>query len=95
MIQIENLTIDGQTFTGVEIDLEPAPLLIIRGERGFLMCGYLNIEAANKLGSAAASISGVKTLNDLLDKEVTRISTKASELGVKEGMNGREALKFL
>lgn len=95
MIQIENLSIEGETFTGIKIDTKPAPIVLITGKKGFLMCGYLNMEAVEKTGASAASISGVNTFEDLLNKEVVKISAMARESGVKEGMKGREALKFL
>ncbi len=94
MIQIENLSVDGETYTGVKIDTKPAPIVVISGKKGFLMCGYLNMEAVDKTGALAVSISGVNTFDDLLNKDVMKISVKASESGVKEGMKGREALKF-
>lgn len=95
MIQIENIAIDGEVYTGVKIETKPAPIIVINGKRGFLMCGYLNMDAADKSGAIAASISGVNSFDDLLDKEVVKISTKARESGVRDGMKGREALKFL
>lgn len=95
MIQIENLSLDGETYTGIKIDTKPAPIVVINGRKGFLMCGYLNMEAADKTGAIAVSISGVNSFDDLLKKEVGKISVKARQEGVKEGMIGKEALKFL
>ena len=95
MIQIENLSVEGETYTGIKIDTKPAPVVLITGKKGFLMCGYLNMEAADKTGASAVSISGVNTFDDLLNKDVVKISAKARESGVKEGMKGREALRFL
>lgn len=95
MIEIDNINIDGKLYETIKIDLEPAPLILIRGSRGFLMCGYLNMEAADKLGAVAVSTSGVKTVDDLLKKQISKISVKARELGIKEGMSGQEALKYL
>ncbi len=94
MIQIEELTLDGNSYTGIRIDTKPVPTVIIKGKNGFLMCGFLNIEAADKVGAVAASISGVNSFDDLLNKEVGRISIKAREAGVREGMMGRDALKL-
>jgi uncharacterized protein YunC (DUF1805 family) len=95
MIQIENLSIDGEVYTGVKIETKPAPIVVINGRNGFLMCGYLNMEAADKTGAIAVSISGVNSFEDLLNKDVGKISAKAREKGVREGMKGREALRFL
>ena len=95
MIQIENISENGEIYTGVEIETKPAPIVLINGKRGFLMCGILNMEAADKIGAIAASISGVNTFDDLLNKEVMRVSTKAREAGIREGMKGRDILKYL
>ncbi len=95
MIEIDSINIHGKTFETLKIDLDPAPLILIKGQKGFLMCGYLNMEAADKLGAVAASTSGVKTVQDLLTKQISKISVKAKELGVREGMTGEEALKYL
>ncbi len=95
MIEIKNITIDGKVYQGIKIEMDPAPLVMIKGEKGFLMCGYLNMEAADKLGAVCASTSGVKTFEDLLSKSVTKVSQKAREIGIKEGMNGSDVLKML
>jgi len=95
MIEIDNIEVAGKNFTGIKVDTQPAPIVIIKGERGFIMCGALSIEAANKTGMTAASVSGVKTFDDLLNKEIGNVSAKARELGIKEGMLGRDALKLL
>lgn len=95
MIQIETLSLYGNAYTGIRIDTQPAPTVLITGKDGFLMCGYLNIDAADKVGAMAVSTSGVNTFEDLLNKEVGKISLKARERGVTQGMKGRDALKFL
>ena len=95
MIEIDTININGREYETLKVDLDPAPLILVRGKKGFLMCGYLNMEAADKLGAVAVSTSGVKTVDDILNKPVTKISKKARELGVKEGMTGRQALEYL
>jgi Uncharacterized conserved protein len=95
MIEIDTININGREYETLKVDMDPAPLILVRGKKGFLMCGYLNMEAADKLGAVAVSTSGVKTVDDILNKPVTKISMKARELGVKEGMAGRQALEYL
>ncbi len=95
MIEIDTININGKEYETLRVDLEPAPLILVRGKKGFLMCGYLNMEAADKLGAVAVSTSGVKTVDDILNKPISKISAKARELGVKEGMTGRQALEYL
>lgn len=35
------------------------PLLIMTEEKGFLACGYINVETCNKTGEACAIVTGV------------------------------------
>jgi len=94
MISITSIRVDGKTCTGMRTDLPNSPpLLLIAGEKGFLMCGFLNMESAEKLEVAAAVISGVKTFEDVLNGQVKAATTKAKALGVEVGMKGTDALK--
>ncbi|MBN2013590.1 MAG: DUF1805 domain-containing protein [Candidatus Altiarchaeota archaeon] len=80
---------------GIRIELQNANLLLITAERGYVMCGYLDIKAAEKLGDSACIVTGVKTFDDVLESRIVGVSSKARELGIREGMSGREALSLL
>lgn len=96
MIEVNRLKIDGKTAVGLRVDLpDSPPLVAIIGEKGFVMCGFLNVNAAERLGVAAAMVSGVKTFDDVLDAEVKAVTSKAETKGIKQGMKGREAVKLL
>jgi uncharacterized protein YunC (DUF1805 family) len=96
MIEVDRLKIDGKTALGLKVDLpDSPPLVAIIGEKGFVMCGFLNIDAAERLGETAAMVSGVKTFDDVLDAEVKSVTSKAKMKGVKRGMKGREAVKLM
>ena len=95
MLEVKDLVVEDKHFLGVRISLPVAPLLLIKGGKGFVMCGYLNIEAVNHIGDAAAKVSGVNSFEDVLEAEVKAVSDKARALGVQEGMSGAEALVLL
>lgn len=96
MINVEQLNIGNKTVTGLKVDLpDSPPLLAIIGKTGFVMCGFLNIEAAEKLNVTAAVVSGVRTFEDVLNAEIKEVTTKAKEKGVTVGMKGEEAIKLL
>jgi uncharacterized protein YunC (DUF1805 family) len=96
MIAVESLKIDGKDCLGVKIELpDSPPLLVIMGSKGFVMCGFLNMEAAEKVGVVAAVVSGVKTFEDVLNGQVKAVSSKAKSLDVEVGMKGAEALKHM
>jgi uncharacterized protein YunC (DUF1805 family) len=65
------------------------------GEKGFVMCGFLNVESAEKLGVTAAVVSGVKTFDDVLNGQVKAVTSKAKNLGIEVGMKGADALKLM
>jgi uncharacterized protein YunC (DUF1805 family) len=96
MISIMPVKVDGKSCQGLRVDLhESPPLLLIIAEKGFVMCGFLNIEAAEKLGVAAAVVSGVKSFEDVLNGQLKAVTSKARSLGVEAGMKGNEALKHM
>ncbi len=96
MINIASLKVDDKTCLGVKVELpDSPPLLLVIAEKGFVMCGFLNIDAAERLGVAAAVVSGVKSFDDVLNAEVKAATNKAKSFGVKIGMKGTEALKAL
>ena len=96
MFEIDKFLIDGKAFQGVKSTLpDLPPLLLIKGEKGFVMCGYLNLEVAEKLGAAAAIVSGVKTFDDVLNAERRAATSKAKELGVEPGKVVKEVISKL
>ncbi len=84
-IKVKEVSINGKLLIGVEIDLPGAPLILLKGSKGFVMCGYLDIATVNKLGIIAARVSGVKSVEELLEKEIAMASEKAIEVGIKPG----------
>ena len=95
-VLVGQVEVDGQKALGVRVELPNSPpLLILVANRGFIMCGYLAIDVAERLGVVACVISGVRTFEDMLEGQVRACTSKARELGIREGMKGREALKLL
>jgi len=96
MIEVGRVRVDGYTASGLKVDLpESPPLVTIIGDKGFVMCGFLNVDAAEKLGVTAVMVSGVKNFEDILEAEVKAVTSQAALRGIKPGMTGLEALKLL
>lgn len=70
-------------------------LVLVKAKRGFIMCGYLNLRAAEKFYDAACVVKGVANIDDLLNATVAGLTKNAKALGVRKGMPAREAIKFL
>ena len=98
MLQIEQLNVNGKAVQGIRI-LSPGGeghpnMIILLGEKGYVMCGYLNKDAAEKFGDAAA-VAGGSTFEEILSNPVKAVTEKAAELGVAVGMTAAEALERL
>ena len=81
--------------TGVRVKLQNADFILILGVRGYVMCGYLNMETAEKKGDAACMVTNVSSFEEVLAAKIVAVSSKARALGIIEGMTGKEALEFL
>jgi uncharacterized protein YunC (DUF1805 family) len=89
---IEQIELEKGSALGLKLDMEHAPLLVIRAAKGFVMCGYLNMDVANKLGDVAVRVTGVKSFEDVLKSKAVDVSEAAKKLGITIGMPAREAL---
>jgi len=90
---IEQIKLENGCAIGLRFEMQKYPLLVIRAEKGFLMCGYLNVNAAETLGDTAAKVRGVQSFEDMLNASVVEVTELARELGIEPGMTGREALE--
>jgi uncharacterized protein YunC (DUF1805 family) len=97
MIEVTPIKIENKTAIGLKVELpeSPAPLVMIVGTKGLVCCGFINMDATERLGVAAAMVSGVKSFDDVLKAGVKAATTKAQAAGVKTGMKGKDALKQL
>ncbi|MCE8422583.1 MAG: DUF1805 domain-containing protein [Candidatus Methanoperedens sp.] len=89
---VEQIYLENGSALGLKFDMEHAPLLVIRARKGFVMCGYLNMDVANKLGDAAVRVTGVTSFEDVLNARIVDVSEAAKKLGITAGMQAKEAL---
>jgi uncharacterized protein YunC (DUF1805 family) len=96
MIHTAPLKLDDKIATGLKVDLpDSPPLVMIIGKTGFVMCGFLNMEAAEKLNVTAVMVRGVRNFDDVLEAEVKAVTSRAVKKGIKVGMKGKDAVKLL
>ncbi|MFH1061278.1 MAG: DUF1805 domain-containing protein [Candidatus Omnitrophota bacterium] len=89
----KQILIKNSQINTVLIALDKANLIIASARLGFVMCGYLDIAVAEKMGDAACIVSGVSTIEQLLEKPVVKLTSKAKQLGVCLGQTGEQALE--
>jgi len=90
-----NIVIDGKDFKTFAADTPNTKVLMIKGEHGFLGCGYFATATADKVGDALAVVTGVKDFDGMLAAQVKAVSAAAEARGIRPGMTGREALLLL
>jgi len=96
LIDVTPLKIEDKSALGLRVDLpDSPPLVLIIGRTGFVGCGFINIEAAEKLNVSAATVSGVKSFDDVLNADIKAATSKAQGQGVKVGMKGKDAVRLL
>jgi uncharacterized protein YunC (DUF1805 family) len=92
---IEQINFEKGSGVGLKMDMEHAPLLVIRAGCGFVMCGYLNMEIANKLEDVAVRVTGVRSFEDVLNAKTADVSEAAKKRGIMTGMSAKEALNMM
>jgi uncharacterized protein YunC (DUF1805 family) len=85
-MESKNIKFGKDWVEGFLIELGNAPLILIKAKKGYVMCGYLNINAANKMGDIAGRVSGVKSFDDVLNAKIIEVSENAKKIGLTEGM---------
>lgn len=92
----KNIQINNVTFKAVQLELGgKGNLLLITGPKGYVMCGYLNINTAQKMGDVACIVTGVKTIEDVLASKIVALTSHAQMLGIEMGMPVYDVLKKL
>lgn len=92
---VEQIELGNGSAIGLKFDMEHAPLLVIKANKGFVMCGYLNMDVANKMSDVAVRVTGVNTFDDVLNAKAVDVSKAAQDIGISIGMQAKEALKMM
>ncbi|XMB86289.1 DUF1805 domain-containing protein [Mycoplasmatota bacterium WC44] len=99
-IRNDLFTIRGIEFYRVEVYLPKTSLLVVGNDKGYFMCGALDVPVFNKPHLKARKVItgralGVKTIEELLNAELYEITDAARELGIYEKMLVKDALLLI
>jgi len=96
MMSVTPILIEDHTFIAISVQLPKTNLLAVASEKGYIMCGALDVDLLNEKlkdrGIIAARAVGVRTIDQLLEAPMESVTIAAEELGVTVGMKGRDAL---
>jgi len=96
MIEMTPIELNGHTFLSISVRLPKTNLLVVTSDKGYIMCGALDVALLNeKLKDRkviAGRAVGVKTIEQLLEAPLESVTIEAENLGITAGMSGKEAL---
>ncbi|TDA26603.1 MAG: DUF1805 domain-containing protein [Archaeoglobi archaeon] len=95
VISVELLEVSGKKVLAIRIELPNAPLLLMFCDEVVIGCGYLSIEAMEKLGNCACVVRGVRNFEEMLNAEIQETTSKLEKLGARKGMKVRELLEII
>jgi len=70
-------------------------LVLIKGRKGYVMCGYLNMKAANAFDDVAVKITGVANINDALRARAYSVSRAGRRLGIRRNQPIKDVLAII
>ncbi|MFI8657041.1 YunC family protein [Priestia megaterium] len=96
MITLAPIVIEGHTFNAVTVLLPKTTLLTISSDKGYIMCGALDVSLLNdKLADRqiiAGRAVGVRTIEQLLEAPLESVTLEAEKRGIFKGTIGKDAL---
>ncbi|QPA33275.1 YunC family protein [Thermaerobacillus caldiproteolyticus] len=96
MVTVKPIMIENYPFIAVSVQLPKTNLLAVANEKGYIMCGALDVNLLNEQlkdrGIIAGRAVGVRTIEQLLEAPLESITIAAEKLGIKVGMKGKDAL---
>ncbi|MEF3302264.1 YunC family protein [Paenibacillus sp. GYB003] len=99
MMEVKPIVIEDRTVIGITVQLPKTSLIAIATDRGYIMCGALDVALLNERlkerGIIAARATGVRSIDDLLEAPLESVTFEAEMLGIVPGMKGRDALLLM
>ena len=77
------------------IGLQKKNLILLKGSKGYVMCGYLNLKVADKFEDVAVKIVGVSNIGQALKALVHSCTLSAKRLGIRKNQPIKEILKII
>lgn len=95
MIEYKKIKVGKKYIEAILMKLQSKNLILLRGSRGYMMCGYLNMKAAEKFKDVAVKITGVSSIEEVLKTSVHSCTSPSRKLGIYKGQPIKEVLKII
>jgi len=95
MLIYKKIRVGAKYIEAIKMQLGKRNLVILKGSKGYIMCGYLNLRVAQKFKDVAIKITGVSTIGQARRSYVYSCTTAAKILGVYKGQPIKEVIKII
>ena len=95
MLEHRKIKIGKRYVEAILIKLQSKNFILLKGSRGYVMCGYLNLKAAEKFKDVAVKVSGVSSIKEALSASVHSCTSPAGKLGIYKGQPVKDALEVI
>ena len=76
MLKYRKIKIGKSAIDAIQLKLCGKELILLRGRKGFIMCGYLDMKVARKFEDVAVRITGVSTIKDALEATAAAVTPR-------------------
>lgn len=95
MLKLKRIKIKEKYVQALAWGLLKKNIILLRGAKGYVMCGYLDLEVAEKFQDVAVRITGVANISEALAARVESCTSFAGKLGIYKGQPVRETLEII
>jgi len=94
-MNVKKIKVDNNVLYGYTQKLHNKTLLFLTGSRGYIMCGYLNMETADKFEDVAIKVTGVSSIDEMLSARADEVSVCARKIGISKGQKIKDILPII
>ncbi|WCK53938.1 DUF1805 domain-containing protein [Aneurinibacillus sp. Ricciae_BoGa-3] len=96
MIEMKPIEMNGKQVIAISVQLPKTTLLVVTTDKGYIMCGALDIALLNERladrNIIAGRALGVRTIDQLLEAPLESVTFTAEQMGIVPGMKGKDAI---
>jgi len=95
MLRYKKIKVGKSYIEALAVNLLTKNLILLRGRKGYIMCGYLNLKVAQKFNDVAVKVIGVSSIEEILKASVYSCTPAAKKTGISKGQSIKEVLKII
>lgn len=95
MLKYKQIKVNNKYVEAICVKLQSKNFVLLRGLKGYIMCGYLNMSLAARVNDVAVKITGVSSIEEALKAKAFSVSPAAGKLGIYKGKPVKEILPII